>query len=461
MKGTFVSFDFVKNNDGDLKFIEMNTDTTANQRGLDSMNFSAFLTYVSSSDIQQLDVVYKPEIHTAIVNELSASAQASGSITTFNRHTIDSDTIYPESPADGDDKFILRLAYDENAIVDSTYCKNSEEPLKLLHKYNSQSLAVPFYYSGSTEIDTLVTTSLADTLPDVALKGKSDGAAELRFAKVADWATLKSDHAEDYYITNYYIQDSAVTNKAAESIRHYSIVHGANLTSIDVGTSVQYGKSQLPSASIWSGSNTGSNQLINKMHHLEFSTGIVKINNRREGIYSTDYFVSASGEDLWGGDIVVGSKLKTYHIPGTEDSIVSAMYDGWTHSGKTLPSGSEIRTASAVMDSFYRTADDQVVYEIKPTDASTPFYVGEHTSIITYSTGSDQFGYTPVSELDPADDFLFDESGSLVDIESTHLVILNTLTGSFFTTDTEPTDNLIVSTQGDSSVPIAFTFHNK
>lgn len=460
MKGTFVSFDFVKNNDGDLKFLEMNTDTTANQRGLDSMDFSTFLTFVSSSDIQQLDVIYKPEIHTGIVNELSASAVAAGHITTFNRHSIDSDVVYPESPTDSDDKFILRLAYDENAIVDSTYCKNSEEPLKLLHSYNSQSLAVPFYYSGSSVIDTLETTSLANTLPDVALKGKSDGAAELRFAKVADWNTIKSDNAEDYYITNYIIQDSAVTNKAAESIRHYSIVHGATLTSIDVGTSVQYGKSQLPTDSIWSGSNS-ENLLVNQQHHLEFSTGIVKISNRREGIYSTDYFVSASGEDLWGGNIEVGSKLKTFHIPGTEDSITSAMYDGWTHSGKTLPSGSEIRTASAVMDSYYRLPDDRVVYEIKPTDATNPFYIGEHTSVITYNTGSDQFGYTPVSDIDPDQDFLFDSSGSLVDIEEANMIILNTNTGSFFTTDTEPTDNLIVSTQGESAVPIAFTFHNK
>ena len=47
MKGTFLSFDFVKNNDGDLKFLEMNTDTTANQRALDSMDFTSLLNVIS------------------------------------------------------------------------------------------------------------------------------------------------------------------------------------------------------------------------------------------------------------------------------------------------------------------------------------------------------------------------------------------------------------------------------
>ena len=460
MKGTFLSFDFVKNNDGDLKFLEMNTDTTANLRGLDSMDFTSLLNVISSSNIQQIDVVYKPEIQTGIVNTLSSSAASSGFITTFNRHIIDSDIIYPDSPEDSDSKFILRLAYDENAIVDSTYCKNSEEPLKMLYTHNSQSLAVPFYYSGSVEIDTLTTASNANNIPDVALKGKSDGAADLKFAKVADWNAIKASNKENYYITNYVIQDSAVTNKAAESYRHYAVVYGSSLTSIDVGTSIQYGKLTLPTASIWSGSES-SNYTVDKQHHFEFSTGIVKINSRREGIYSTDYFISASGEDLSGADIVVGSKLKTFHIPGTDDSITSAMYNGWSYSGKTLPSGSMINTASAVMNSYYRTVEDRVVYEIKPTDASVPFYIGEHTSVITYNSSSNAFSYTPVSVMDPDQDYLFDSSGSLVDIDYSNMIVLNQETGSFFTTDTEPTDNLLISTQGQSDVPIAFTFHNK
>lgn len=460
MKGTFLSFDFVKNNDGDLKFLEMNTDTTANQRALDSMDFTSLLNVISSSNIQQLDVVYKPEIHTGIVNLLSSSAQSSGHITTFNTHIIDSDIIYPDSPEDSDSKFILRLAYDENAIVDSTYCKNSEEPLKLLHSYGSQSLAVPFYYSGSVEIDNLTTASNANTLPDVALKGKSDGAADVKFAKVADWTAIKNDNKDDYYITNYLIQDSAVTNKSAESYRHYCVVYGSSLTSVDVGTSIQYGKLTLPTSSVWSGSES-SNYTLDRKHYFEFSTGIVKINSRREGIYSTDRFISASGDPLRGEDIRVGSKFKTFHIEGIDDSISYYTMDSWFFPGTSLPSGSYITTASSVMDSYYRTAEDRIVYEIKPTDASVPFYLGEHTSVITYNSSSNGFGYRPMSEIDPADDYLFDSSGSLVDIESANMIVLSQRTGSFFTTDVEPTDHLMIYTEGQTDVPIAFTFHNK
>lgn len=460
MKGTFLSFDFLKNSNGDLKFLEMNTDTTVNDRGLDSLNFSSFLSFVSSSNIQQLDVVYKPEIHTGIVNKLSSSAALSGSITTFNHHKIDSDVIYPDSPEDTGSAFILRLAYDENAIVDSIYCKNSEEPLKLLHKYNSHSLAVPFYYSGSTLIDTLESSSNAINIPDVALKGKSDGAADLRFAKVADWDAIKNDNKDDYFITNYLIQSSSIANHAAESYRHYTIVHGASLTTIDVGTSINYGKLTLPTSSVWSGSQS-VNYTLDRQHYMEFSTGIVKINDRREGIYTTERFISASGEPLRGLDIEVGTKLKTFHIPGADDVLVYNMYNGWFHPGTSLPSGSHVTTASAVMGPYYRDVIDRIVYEIKPSDASVPFYLGEHTSILTYNSSSNGFGYRPVSIIDPDDDYLFDSSGSLVDIDTSNLIVLNSSSGHFFTTDTEPTDHILVYTEGQSDVPIAFTFHNK
>jgi len=460
MKGTFLSFDFVKNNDGDLKFLEMNTDTTCNDRMLDSLNFSAFLTMVSSSNIQQLDVVYKAEIHTGIVNKLSASAAQSGSITTFNRHIIHEDSIYPDSPDDSESLFILRLAYDENAIVDSVYCKNSEEPLKLLHKYNSHSLAVPFYYSGSSFIDTLESSSNATNIPDVVLKGKSDGAADLKFAKVADWDAIKNDNKDDYYITNYLIHSSSIANQAAESFRHYSIVYGSTLSTVHVGTSINYGKLTLPTSSVWSGSQS-SNYTLDQQHFMEFSTGVVKINDRREGIYSTERFISASGELVHGSDIAVGTKLQTFHIPGTDDQIVQNMYNGWSHEGPSLPSGSRITTASAVMGAYYRDVIDRNVYEIKPTDSDQPFYLGEYTSILTYNSSSNRFKYTPVSVVDPDDDYLFDTSGSLVDIDYANVLVLNTGSGYFFTTDTEPTDHILINTSGSSDVPIAFTFHNK
>jgi hypothetical protein len=459
MKGTFLSFDFVKNNNGDLKFIEMNTDTTANDRGIASLDWSSFLSYISSSGIQEIDVVYKPEIHKRIVNNLSASAIADTNITAFRHHKIDPDVVYPDSPTDTASKFILRMAYDENAIVDSTYCKNSEEPLKLLDKYNSSSLAVPFYYSGSSVIDNLTTNTHDNTLPDVVLKSKSTGNAGVKFAKVTDWDAIKTSHKDDYYITNFELHSSSIANKAAESVRHYAIAHGANLDTIDVGTSIQYGKLQLPSSSITS---SGGNEVIHSKHYHEFSTSIVKISERREGLYDTDHFLRADNTRIHGQHIQVGTKLKTYYIAGAPDTDVRSVYEEWTHTGKTLPSGSRVTSASAVIGSYFRPNDEGIVYEVKISDMDFPVYVGEYTSIIAYNSASNRWTYTPVSAIDPDEDYLFDVSGSLVDIEYTNMVVMSKATGSFWTSDVEPTDHLIIDTSGSATeVPIAFTFHNK
>ena len=182
MKGTLFSADFVKDAEGSHKLLEINTDTACIAGLTSHIDFTDFYGILATNSITDLQVIYKRS-QTPIIERLEAQKPAGVTITKTLEHPIN---IYPTTITDSDAKFILRLAYDENAIVDSTYCKNSEEPLKMLYTHNSQSLAVPFYYSGSVEIDTLTTASNANNIPDEALKGKSDGAADLKFAKVAD-----------------------------------------------------------------------------------------------------------------------------------------------------------------------------------------------------------------------------------------------------------------------------------
>ena len=163
MKGTLLSFDYVKSPEGDLKFIEMNTDTTVAASVIDTaFNWDGLFTVMNGVSATKLDVIYKPQIHQRIVNHLSASVMGpSGSfITEFNHHKEDIHSIFPTAVTDAADKFILRLAYDDNAILDNTYCATGHAPLRLLNEYNSSSLAVPFYYSGSEgEVDLLTTAS--------------------------------------------------------------------------------------------------------------------------------------------------------------------------------------------------------------------------------------------------------------------------------------------------------------
>jgi hypothetical protein len=125
MKGTLFSADFVKDSSGNLRLLELNTDTGIVENELSNFNLTEFVNILQTNNLTQLDIIYKPVIHSQIVthitNYISENCEF---ITTVNLHDENLNTIYPTTIEDGDDKFVLRIAYDESALFDSEYCKN-------------------------------------------------------------------------------------------------------------------------------------------------------------------------------------------------------------------------------------------------------------------------------------------------------------------------------------------------
>ena len=148
MKGTLFSCDFVETNNGTPKFLEMNTDTVVYSDFLDShISWDELTTVISNNSLDTVEVVYKPEIHSNVVTHLSESLHTANiGVTTFTKHSEQLNDIYPTPITDASNKFILRLAYDENAIVDSTYAKGDIFALNLFNEYTASSDAVPYYF---------------------------------------------------------------------------------------------------------------------------------------------------------------------------------------------------------------------------------------------------------------------------------------------------------------------------
>ena len=71
MKGTLFSADFVKDSNGNLRLLELNTDTGFIGQELVNFDFSEFLSVLSVNNITTLDIIYKPFLHMDFVNKLS------------------------------------------------------------------------------------------------------------------------------------------------------------------------------------------------------------------------------------------------------------------------------------------------------------------------------------------------------------------------------------------------------
>jgi hypothetical protein len=79
MKGVIFSADFIKDSNGDLRLLELNTDTGIIEEQIQYVDWSSLI-----------DVVYKPVHHKAIVNHLSSSiADSNVSLTSFNLHDVE------------------------------------------------------------------------------------------------------------------------------------------------------------------------------------------------------------------------------------------------------------------------------------------------------------------------------------------------------------------------------------
>ena len=132
MKGTLFSADFATDGSDNLRLLEINTDTGIASSSFGLFDFSPLYNVLNSGSIDKIHVVYKDH-QTEFINFFSQSlvTQYTGSISSFDRTIEEGNTIYPSTITDAADKFILRLAYDEAAILDSTYAKNN---LNYVHK---------------------------------------------------------------------------------------------------------------------------------------------------------------------------------------------------------------------------------------------------------------------------------------------------------------------------------------
>ena len=134
MKGTLFSADFATDSSNNLRLLEINTDTGIASAAFTHFDYSSLYPVWDSNNITKIHVLYK-DFQSDFVNHFSASIAAdySGSALTFHGQLEESTTIYPTTIADADDRFILRLAYDEAAILDSTYAKNNLNILELFY----------------------------------------------------------------------------------------------------------------------------------------------------------------------------------------------------------------------------------------------------------------------------------------------------------------------------------------
>jgi len=468
MKGTLFSADFIEDINGELRLLEVNTDTQAMSTNLQFFDYADFISVLEDNNITKVTIVHKPHIHQEMVNHLSSSLNVNAPfITLFTEVKESPNVIYPTTITDETDLFVLRLAYDESSIFDSEYAKGTLNLLQLYSDYGESDMVTEFYHSSSLhgEINTITTDFNPNNLPDCVVKNISDNITTAGFYKIGSesesdtnqsrWDSfIQNQKGDDILIEKYHISPNTVSDNKVSSIRTYSIIYGSDLSLIHLAQFQPYSVFELPTIDIYD-----SEKYVNKIdakHYYEFATNIVKYEGVFDGILNTHLIIKSDDTEIEAGNIVVGDELKSYYIGGTNQEENNLYLADWQHTGSTLPSGSYM-TSSAVVYKNTKQLENKTLCNITVNNNEDSLFVAPIKSFLVYDSLEDKIKWKHASIVVDTTDYLIDYDGSTAQVTSNEIYITNEDTFSLIEIDVEDTDTYVIA----GTTPInSFVTHN-
>lgn len=463
MKGTLFSADFATDSSDNLRLLEINTDTGIASAAFTHFDYSSLYPVWDSNNITEIHVVYKDH-QTDFVNHFSSSIASdyTGSALTFNKTIEEGTTIYPTSISDSDSKFILRLAYDEAAILDSTYAKNNLNILELFYDNNDSGSAASYYYSSSEGVvDTLDRTFNSSNMPDIVVKDTTTTMYQpLKFYKIGHSTSGSDDRYTNFIneikdgnslIQNYY---ENVSGSKAVSTRLYSVVYGTALSQSILAYTETEAVLEKPTSTDASDSQLAHH--FGNQHYFEFATNtpVFGVGTDYGGIFEEEELVKADGTIVAISGAAVSDTFKSYYISGSPDSDVATEYLEWEHAGSDLPSGSYI-TSSVLINNVELSLPYGIIFNLTPS-GSGPIRISGASAILVHDSGSNKLKYETLVDVDPAIHSLINSTGSLVPIASNEAEVLS---GSYnvHVVDMETTDTFFLA---DENTHLKIVTHN-
>lgn len=438
MKGTLFSADFIKDVDGNPKLLEINTDTAFINAALAYIDFSDFFQILQNSNITELNVIYKPDYHSNFVayleNEVSQSLPF---IENFVAYKEDINTLYPISVEDGENKFILRLAYDAAAIFDETYAKVDFNLYKLFEENNDTSSIIEAYHSSSNGyINTINYSVNNEFIPDFVIKPFTPSKNSLNFIKSHNNNSIEELVSNIVFDTDYILTKYITSNQNyVSSIRSFQIIYGSDLNicflgeyEIDAILDKPDNLDLIPYQNY---------SFLSKKHYYEFVTNDLAI---AKGLYDETYILTETGS----------VKIKNLNEDDVVDSFSIEGYDtnelntsNWEYSGSILPSGS-YNTSSIVYGNYEMQNGVPVLHELI-IDGDGGFYSSAGTLLLSYKESEDSIKFRPCTTLN-VDDLCYDRLGNSKPIVENNIVFMDTNDIiNVRVLDVEETDNYIVS----------------
>lgn len=448
MKGTLFSADFVKDTNGNLRLLELNTDTAFTNGALSHVNFNSISTLITDSNITEFHVIYK-EIHKNFIEGLQASLGSSNPTVAFIKHEETINTIYPAAIEDGDSKFILRCAYDESAIFDSTYCKQKDQLFKLFQDNSQESLvAESFISTDDYQIDLLARRVNTSISPDVVVKDATDTHTSIKFYKISGTGSIEENFTsflnnidDSKIISNYYENTSETTHT---SERSFNIIYGNNLDILNLADVRVTAVLDKPSSIEFDINKTVN--LLDEKHYFEFTSNFPTLSSYhvQGGIFEEEEITDVNGNGVRISDVIIGNDYKALLVSGSPDTDSSDVYTDWFAAGETAPETTV--TGSVLINKVGIDLSKKLINKVTLANSGS-FRANALQAILVYDSADNGFRYKRIFDIDPAVDKLIKTDSTKVDIASNIIEVLEGNHKSYIL-DLEPADTFILHGNG-------------
>lgn len=457
MKGILFSSDFVIDNNGNERLLEINTDTGILNTVLSLIDFTEFFSVLNQNNITKINVVYKNEYHKSFVDYLESKVQTDAVfITTFDKTIISENNIFPTIPTDTEDTFILRLAYDESAIIDSEYAKGTMGLLKLFVDNDDANSVCNFYHSSSLEglYNTLeLDLNNNSVIPDFVVKTTIERKQNSKFYKVGKSELSEPDRVNEFIsvvgdsdkmIQQFHFSTGSVNeNNKITSLRSFKIVYGSELDLISL---VDYKIESILDLPVDLNSEIDNTKIDNKLsdkHYYEFATNFTKAPEKvLGGLLGTHEIMMADDSVKAIQDVVVGDRVKSYFISGSpmRDNVQEVF--AWSITGNTFPSGSFL-TSSFIESIYTASITNNLISELKI--GGDVIYSATSNTFLVYQTDSNSMIYKRSLQIDPSNDLLINNEGNVQTINENNLYVLNEDTHKLVEIDVEEVDTYLIA----------------
>lgn len=376
MKAVLIGSDFLLDDNGNARLVELNTSTGIYQSMIPHLDFTGLESLFQANSIEEVVYIFNDQqvvadpkfrVNISLGTKLQTICEAMGiTYTPYQVNTYAATVPYIE---DTPTKFILRQAYDGTALVDETYCADK---LNLQDLIQSQSYAIPTFIDTPEYNLTTLTEFDANKTPNLVVKSRYpqyDAKVYPQAHKITTQSqldALKGSTTGANFIQEFINSENNIKEGRYSIIRSIDLVYGGNLDTLHLGS---YHQTSPYALDIWPDElQEGTTALTNKSRVKWIS----KLStDEQKNIYHVDQdtkLVSATGEYITISQVEQGTVVKSAQFSNFPTGSYVDVF-GFSSSFADMQSSLVVNTATVV--GFQSSSLETVYLNITLEDGTT------------------------------------------------------------------------------------------